>query len=456
MNNISLDEIQHQLFFFSKEAIKNIVLQSKCGIIHTSRNHKKHSDNTDDNIFKNYSPLICIYKKASPQPETKDSLSWDPECFKKNVLIISNALMTLCILELAEYYSHFENINENLYKFSNIYKKSAKNQLEFYSAYLRNSLGVFVDKKVVSSEDISFVNKNDKFKYSDQAFMMNAYYLYSKMCPEDKDSEVYKDFSSDILNMLIDFKEELYHLSFTESSRLCLALNTYCIYSGDDKAKELLIDILDLCKSNYMSDIYNSNNIETESLFCINLYLLYKLTGYSDAIDTFLKVSEKQISLFDQKSSMFCKASHKKNITYSCNEIINYIVNGVLYHEVSENKDTQNIISSFYKEVMLRGSLVTSWPKIPNIDSPERYRNYSLKSDEMLAETYFSVPNLNPLELTGLMPIFNKEITYSRKKECFTSAKNTFYSEKNMLIFFISILLFRKNVFKTTNLQQDI
>ncbi len=452
MNRISLEQIQHQLFFFSKEALNNIVLNSKCGIVHTTKSHKKHSDNTDDNIFSNYSPLVCVYKKGSPKPAAKNSLAWDEESFKKEVPAISNALMTLCILELSDHYSLYENNDEDLFKYSKIYKRLAKHQLEFYSTYLRNSLGVFVDKKINSTENIELSNKNEKFKYSDQAFMMNAYYLYWKLCPSDEDSLSYKDFSLDILKMLLDFKENLYELSFNESCKLCLALSTFYNYSENEDAKELLLNLMDLIKDNLNSGIFNMDNIESMSIYGINLYLLYNITNYHETKDDFLKISEKQISIYNPKNSLYIKNSDKKNISYPSSEIINYIVHGMLYYEISENSDLETIIPSIYRETMINGPLVSSWPKAPSIDSPERYRKCSLKSDEMLDENYFTVPNSPSFELTGLFPIFNKEVTYSKKKESFDSAKNTFYSEKNMMIYFIIILLFKKKITNTPNI----
>lgn len=56
--------------------------------------------------------------------------------------------MTLNILELIDYYRHFDGIDQSNYSLSKVYKKLAKNQLEFYSINLRNAEGVFVEKKI--------------------------------------------------------------------------------------------------------------------------------------------------------------------------------------------------------------------------------------------------------------------------------------------------------------------
>ena len=193
MNSLSTKEIESQLFFLSKEAIKHIVLESKCGITTSLKNSKKILSNNDINILKDFSPLLCIYKKAHPKVySSKHTKGWEEDSFKKEILCSSNAFMTLCILELAEYYDKFEGISDKLYSLSPLYKMSAKLQLDFYSSYLRNAEGVFVDKKISSDSldnDYNLAEKEKKFKFSDQAFMMVCYYLYSKVCNTDKDAQ---------------------------------------------------------------------------------------------------------------------------------------------------------------------------------------------------------------------------------------------------------------------------
>ena len=66
MNNLSRDEINTQLFFFAKEAIRTIVLESKCGLVSSIKSYKRLSSNNDISINSNISPLLCVYKKASP------------------------------------------------------------------------------------------------------------------------------------------------------------------------------------------------------------------------------------------------------------------------------------------------------------------------------------------------------------------------------------------------------
>ena len=56
----------------------------------------------------------------------------------------------------------------------------------------------------------------------------------------------YKKFALDILNMFIQYKEEIYNVSFEELNKICLALNVFYKYSGSEKCENLLLDFSDL------------------------------------------------------------------------------------------------------------------------------------------------------------------------------------------------------------------
>ena len=182
MNSLSQKEINGQLFYLSKEAVKTIVLHSKCGLVSPIKRYSKSSSTIDITTNSNFSPLLCVYRKASPTfIHSKNSNGFDEETFKKEINPSTNALMSLCLLELLDYYRSFENIDKSIYSINEIYKNLAKDQLDFYSTHLRNREGVFVDKKNIlenNAKNFNLVDKDKKFKFSDQAFMMIAYYLY--------------------------------------------------------------------------------------------------------------------------------------------------------------------------------------------------------------------------------------------------------------------------------------
>ena len=61
----------------------------------------------------------------------------------------------------------------------------------------------------------------------------------------------------------------------------------------------------------------------------------------------------------------------------------------------------------------------------------------------MVDESYFRMPNIPTPDSTGVAPIFNKYITYNKRKDSFSISKNTFDSYRNFLNFFLLIHLFK-------------
>ena len=148
MNSLSEKEINGQLFYLSKEAVKSIVLNSRCGLVSQIKKYNKTSSSSDITTNSNFSPLLCVYRKASPTfIHSKNSNGFDEDSFKKEINPGTNALMSLCLLELEDYYRKFKDIDNNIFSINNLYKSLSKDQLDFYSKNLRNREGVFVDKK---------------------------------------------------------------------------------------------------------------------------------------------------------------------------------------------------------------------------------------------------------------------------------------------------------------------
>ena len=124
MNSLRQEEINSQLFYLSKEAVKTIVLESKCGLVSSIKNFKNLSPSFDINTMNNFSPLLCVYRKASPTfIHSKNSNGFDEETFKKEINPSTNALMSLCLLELLDYYRSFENIDKSIYSINEIFSK---------------------------------------------------------------------------------------------------------------------------------------------------------------------------------------------------------------------------------------------------------------------------------------------------------------------------------------------
>ena len=73
----------------------------------------------------------------------------------------------------------------------------------------------------------------------------------------------------------------------------------------------------------------------------------------------------------------------------------------------------------------------------------------------MVDESYFRMPNIPTPDSTGVAPIFNKYITYNKRKDSFSISKNTFDSYRNFLNFFLLIHLFKDEYMDELGLLED-
>lgn len=444
MNSLNKQVIESQLFHLSKEALKHVVLQSKFGISTSVKNLKlKNIPTNDINTITGFSPLLCIYKKGSPKlVDLNSSYCWDEDKFKREVTIQSNAFMTLCLLELCDYYSTFKNPNTEKDTSFSLFHSIAKKQLEFYASYLRTSDGVFVDKKDESDdlgESFKFQEKDKDFKFSNQAFLMAAYYKCS-IIEEDDCSTEYKNFSLDILNMFEEFKDEIYSLSTEELLKLCLGFNIFYSYSNLDKAKCLLIDIAEYILDNfeeYTSNLIDDNNIVNSCLFYINCLCLYQNTELLKFKEAGEKIYEKLMDLYDPELGIFIKNSDKKELEYSADEIVLYIFCILLNSEVNEEELNKDILLDVFKHQLVNSGILLSWPEAPNLSDIERYKNHSLKSEDLIEEQYFRPETIATPENIRLAPVFSKYITFNRKKQTFKQSKPSYDSTKNMTLLFL-------------------
>ena len=452
MNSLSQDEINSQLFYLSKESVKTLVLNSKCGLLAQIRSSKKSSIN-DISILNNFSPLLCMYKKASPMfIHSKTSHGFDESTFKKEINPDTNALMTLCLLELSDYYSYYNSENRNVDSFENAYKYLAKEQLQFYSENLRNNEGLFVSKKNTSdanSKGFSIIDKDDKFKFSDQAFMMNCYLLYAKYNPNDEISPEYLKFSNEILNLFIDYKDALYDLSFNENVEIFLCLNVYYKYSNSSEAKKLILDLGDFLINKFQEKDYYIDSLDDCALFSMCLMDAYKHTGIISFKEYYSEINEKLISMYNSEKNIFIKISDKKEVKYSSLEINSYILSLLLYSGLEDKSvELKPIISGVYRKCFINNGLLSSWPDAPTLDEVERYKNLSLRSNDMLDETYFRMPALPTPRSSGVAPVFLKNLIYSKKKDEISNSKLTFDSNKNMFNFYLIIHFLKDNAKK--------
>jgi hypothetical protein len=457
MNKLSQKEINGQLFHLSKEAIRTLVLESKCGLVDSVKNYKKISSSIDITTSGNFSPLLCIYRKSSPNYiHSKNYNGFDEESFKKDIAPITNALMTSSILNLTTYYSKFKDADEKLYSYSQIYKRLAKEQLDFYSVNLRNTEGIFIEKRNLSENNYKGFNlteKNNKFKFSDQAFMMVSYNLYSMLYEDDDISEDYNKFSLEILQMLNEFKEKIYECSFEEICKILTAINIFYSNSKNNDAKILIVDLTDYLINKFDEKDYYVDALDFTCLFLINLILSFKHTQMITFNEKAKEINNKLVSLYDDEKEAFLKLSGKKDLKYSCFDVTFYFLAIIMYSKESNRyNEYKNMISSLYRKYFINSGLITCWPEAPTLDDAERYRGLTLNSSDMLEENFFRMPTTSTPASLGVAPIFNKSISYSKKKDSFSPSGSSFDSFKNMYIYQLIIFLFKDDFMRETNL----
>mgnify|MGYP001587021438 FL=1 len=116
-----------------------------------------------------------------------------------------------------------------------------------------------------------------------------------------------------------------------------------------------------------------------------------------------------------------------------------YIYSFMLYSDSNTIDDNSNMLQDIFKHQILDSGIVLSWPDSPSLDDSEHYRNFSLKSEDLIQDDNFRAPEAPTPENNELASIFIKSIVYNKRKENFKQSKSSFDSSKNMFIFFLTI-----------------
>ena len=445
INTLNKNNIKNQFFYLSKESLKDIVFDSKCGIYIPTRDLRAKSfPKIDITTISLNSPLLCVYKKADAKLKLEEGrLIWNENKVKKEITINSNAFMTLALLELVDYYRSFKGIDDTKYVLNSLYLKLCKEQLEFYALHFRNKDGLFVDKNDLTdpmSQEFNFEDKNNKFKFSDQALMMAAFYKYSTY-DNGKQEEEYKKFALDILNMFVQYKEQIYNVSFEELNKICLALNIFYKYSGSEECQHLLLDFSDLLIEQYHTkpSIIINAKLDYSCMLFINCMLIYNNTFMLKFKDTSDDLYEKLSKLYESNKGILLKESSDKDISYTCDELLLYMYSLMLYSDFNSLEDDSYMLQDIFKHQILDSGIVLSWPDSPALDNTEHYRNFSLKSEDLLKDEDFRIATMPTPDNNELASVFLKSVVYNKRKDSFKQSKLSFDSSKNMFIFFLSI-----------------
>ncbi len=397
-------------------------------------NHKELNNklfNNDNTIFRFISPLLAIYKKASPVLENHNNkLAWREEKFKKEILIKGNGLMCYNLLKLYDILCKTQNDEENK-KINDFYLKLAEKQLIFFINNLRNSEGYFADKIQDSTQDTSLKQTDYKFKFSDQIIMMNCCYLLYTL---KENAEDFKNFSLDIFQVFIDNKEFLYSENKEELVLCALFLKDFYKCSNHPVAKFILIDLIELLMERSESlEIIEFNNRYSfySSMFVLlnDLELTYEIEKFSLFKD---KLINNVISEIESSKGIINSNLNSKQIEYHSDDLINLIVALILHGEKNSLSEVNILIKEIYKKYLISSGIILSWPDAPEINNAERYKGFSKKSEDILDEQYFKLNTFPNPEESHLAPIFIKNIEYNIKKQKFKQGRISFDAYKNM------------------------
>jgi len=436
VNVLKLDNMLYQLFYLSKESFRHILLNSKCGIQMNHKEINNKSFNNDNNTFRSISPLLAIYKKASPVLESHNNkLFWREEKFKKEILVKSNGLLCYNLLKLYTLAKQIIN-NEEDKKLNEFYLLLAEKQLVFFINNLRNSEGYFVDKVQESSEDVTLKQKDYKIKFSDQLIIMNCCYLLHLQKENEED---FRNFALDIFQVFIDNKEHLYSESKEELLLCAHFLKDFSKMSNHPVAKFVLVDLIELLLEKSESlDIVEFNN---KYSFYSSMFILLNDLPITDEIEKFNLFKTKAIKSvlgdLEVGKGIVNSQMNSKEIEYNSDDIMNLIIALMLYCKNDSSSEINALVKDVYRRYIISSGIILSWPDTPDINNPERYRSFSKKSEDILDEQYFKLNSFPSPEDSLLAPVFVKDLEYNIKKQKFKEGNSSFDSYKNMYIFYL-------------------
>jgi len=203
-----------------------------------------------------------------------------------------------------------------------------------------------------------------------------------------------------------------------------------------------MLDLFELINENFFSNasFITETKLENICIYYISSFLSYKNTGYIIYKDTVDKLYLELLKFYNDELGIIVKNNERDPFKFSPTEICLYIM--CLFLNTNECEDNSSpIISSIFKKQLVNSGIILSWPETPSLDDRERYKIFSLNSDDLLEEQDFRMSSIPTPENINLASIFIKNITFSERKHEFKQGKTSFYSNKNMLIFFFTIYL---------------
>lgn len=437
---------EYQLFNFSKESLKQIFLNSKCGEIINGKEFKNKPSNADLVGTKNIYPLICLYKKAKPKIKTeKNILNWKDHKIKKKVDILSNAYMSLSLLTLAEYYNEIikdEKKRKEIFKF---YVSSVKCQLKYYINNFRNEIGLFVNKFSQKNENKKestpiFESLDNSIDFSSQAYLMICFFKCSNML---KDTSPYKipflNFSYEIEKMFIDFKNDILECPPKKLVELLSAFQLYL--NSKDTPSENFINLL----FNIVETLLQK--ISLSSIGTYEKILLYKTFLYLKSY-----ILDKNLISFTNANNLMSEylwefQDFLNNSNFEANEILN--AEDLVSYQIYLIETNKQKSINFYNETFLPSKIFTCFPNIPKKYESEKYFHFEHREQNIIPDKFFKPNSYKTMNEMNLTPIICKNLYFLQDKNKFSKPKQKFDSSINMKLIFFILSNLKNTIIKT-------
>lgn len=446
LSSLNSPIVEYQLFNFSKESLKQIFLNSKCGEIINGKEFKDKPSNSDLVGTKNIYPLICLYKKAKPKIKTqKNILNWKDHKIKKKIDILSNAYMSLSLLILAEYYNEIIKDEKKRREIVKFYVSSVKCQLKYYIHNFRNEIGLFVNKygkKCENKKDFTqtFESSDNKIDFSAQAYLMICFLKCSNML---KDTSPYKipflNFSYEIEKMFIDFKDDILN---SPPKKLVELISAFQLY----------LNLKDTPNENFLNLLFEISEILLQkiSLSSIGTYekiILEKTFSYLKSY-----INNKNLTSFEYINNLISEylwefQDFLNNKNFEITEILN--AKDLIAYQVYLCETNKQKSNDFYNETFLTSKIFTCFPNIPKKYESEKYFHFEHKEQNIIPDKFFKPNSYKTMDETNLTPIICKNLYFLQEKNKFSKPKQKFDSSINMKLIFFILSNLKNTIIKT-------
>ncbi len=449
LSSLNFPIVEYQLFNFSKESLKQIFLNSKCGEIINGKEFKDKPSNSDLTGTKNIYPLSCVYKKAKPKIKTENNVfHWKEDKIKKEIDILSNSYMSLSLLTLAEYYNEIIKNEKKRHSIVKFYVSCVKCQLNYYTNNFRNELGLFVDKYVNTGnknkkegDGIHTFESIDKpFDFAAQAYLMICFLKCSQML---KDTSPYKipflNFSNEIQKMFLSFKKDMFQC---KPRKLVELMNSFQIYleikpDAPDEFLNLSMELFEI-----LSEKISISSLETyDKILLYNVFSKFKSHFLNN--DSYFDIEK--INLISEYiwefEYIFSNPNFESTELASSKDLISY--------QIYLSKTNKQKSINFYTNTLLPCKIFSCFPNIPKRYEGEKYFQFEHKEEFSIPDKFLKPSSYKTMDETNLTPIIYKNTNFSYEKLKFSKSKDKFDASINMKLIFFILSNLKDTIIKT-------